>query len=162
MTERRWIKWTPLIFAVMGVLLVGYLESTRAEPYTATVDWNDSLTSNGVDYHHVTWQTDGGEHSAYAYIPDGHAGEDTVLVSRDPVTDGFSLDNDPETNIATVDVVDPAIRFVWYGFIVGAALLLGLVTLFSMRGHGYLRGTGEVGSTPELEVAESKGFYWRD
>ena len=39
--------------------------------------------------------------------------------------------------------------------------MFGLVIVNSLRGHGFVRGTGEPGSMQPADVDEDRGFYWR-
>lgn len=41
------------------------------------------------------------------------------------------------------------------------AALLGFVVQYTVRGFGYVPGTGKPGQTNPIEVAEDRGFYWR-
>jgi len=43
----------------------------------------------------------------------------------------------------------------------GLAILLVLVVAETLRGHGYVRGTGRPGEMSTADVQESRGFYWR-
>ncbi len=43
----------------------------------------------------------------------------------------------------------------------GVAALLGAVVQSTLRGFGYIPGTGKPGQTNPVEVAEDRGFYWR-
>ncbi len=43
----------------------------------------------------------------------------------------------------------------------GVAFLLGLVVDLSLRGYGFVPGTGGAGQTNPEHLDESRGFYWR-
>ena len=45
--------------------------------------------------------------------------------------------------------------------VAGIAALLGFVVQYTVRGFGYVPGTGKPGQTNPTEVAEDRGFYWR-
>jgi hypothetical protein len=68
-----------------------------------------------------------------------------------PLGDGF----------ATVE--SPVSRLSWPDYLLVSMLgfLLGLVVRATLDGYGYVRGTGEPGSKPEVAVGEERGFYWR-
>ncbi|REK10979.1 MAG: hypothetical protein DWQ40_12555 [Actinobacteria bacterium] len=63
----------------------------------------------------------------------------------------------------SVTTETPLSRLGWIHFALGGGigLLLGLVTIFTLRGYGYVRGDGAPGSTPRVPVGEEEGFYWR-
>lgn len=58
---------------------------------------------------------------------------------------------------ATMDGVTRPVYFVTTAI----AFLLGFVVDYSVRGYGSVRGTGQVSETPDLDVAQDRGFCWR-
>lgn len=130
-----------LIGAVVGggMMLVNWL---GPEPVQATVT-DRTITDNGIEKTRVEW--DGG--SAFVALPEGtEMGEEVPVIvpdSGDPFVGEYLI----------------SIPVVIGGTVLG--LLLGFVVDYSLQGYGYVRGRGGVSETPDLNVAEDRGFYWR-
>lgn len=86
---------------------------------------------------------------AIVRIPESELDVGTVPVWSDGA-EGFTTE-DPRYVLTPGDYILAA----------GLGALLGVVMVMTVRGYGYVRGTGETGSTPGLNVAEDRGFYWR-
>jgi hypothetical protein len=85
----------------------------------------------------------------------------TVRVTQTQLDEGTILVwRDGKDRITTVD---PRYQLNAGDYILAFALgaLLGAVMVMTVRGYGYVRGTGEPGSRPSVDVAEDRGFYWR-
>ena len=157
MTEKRWLKWLPLVFLGFGLLVVAALEITRPDPMEATISWGETAVADGITYHQVTWSESGVQQVAWAVIPEEYRDADTVPIH---VPEGTATDITGEIS-PVVTVADGSGRYIFYGLILLISLLLGTTTLMGLRGFGYVPGTGQVSETPDLKVTESEGFYWR-
>jgi len=138
----------PIGFAVLAVAVLMLVDLSRPEPVMATVVDEMLVGSEGRWSAEVEWVTDGGTpRSGFVGVPEEHLGSDEVplIVHED----------------GRLEVADGGFGPLTY---LGAGVIafgLGLTVDLSLRGFGYVRGTGQVGETPDLDVAESRGFYWR-
>lgn len=93
---------------------------------------------------------------------DGRTSSDT-LVLADRIEIGTSISIWPSVDSNPPMTAGDPLRLTPINMGIAAALgfLLGLVVDLSSRGFGYVRGTGQVAETPDLDVGEERGFYWR-
>jgi hypothetical protein len=64
----------------------------------------------------------------------------------------------------SVEIVETRLRMPATSLLIVVGLfgaLAGLVIIFNLRGFGFVRGTGELGTMQPSEVDEDRGFYWR-
>jgi hypothetical protein len=138
----------PIGFAVLAVGVMLLVDLSRPDPVMATVVDVDLIGMNGRTAADVEWIGENGTpHSEFVVIPEQYRGNDVVplIVNED----------------GTVTIDDGAFG-PWLYVAVGIiAAWLGLTVEQSLRGFGYVRGTGQVGETPDLDLGESHGFYWR-
>ena len=87
----------------------------------------------------------------------------TVRVPPSLVDDGFVEVWPDNEDAAGFTIVDPSYHLTPGDYVMTLVLgaLLGVVMVMTIRGYGYVRGTGEPGSRPQVDVAEDRGFYWR-
>ncbi|HEY5890133.1 MAG TPA: hypothetical protein VIW94_05485, partial [Acidimicrobiia bacterium] len=87
----------------------------------------------------------------------------TVRVPSTQVEDGFAEVWPDRQDAAGFTTVDPNYQLTPGDYVMALVIgaLLGVVMVMTMRGYGYVRGTGEPGSRPKVDVAEDRGFYWR-
>ena len=144
---KGWL-FIPLGFALVAVATTFLVDKSQPDPVMAAVVDVDLIGMNGRTAADVEWVTDGGlPRSEYLVIPEQYRGNDVVplIVNED----------------GTV-AIDDGTFGPWLYLAVGIiAAGLGLTVELSLRGFGYVRGTGRVGETPDLDVSESHGFYWR-
>ena len=138
----------PIGFALLIVAAMVLVDLSRPDPVMATVVDEKLIGSGGRWGAEVEWVADDGiPRSGLVGLPVEYLGDDQVplIVHED----------------GTVTVSEGGFGPLTY---VGAGIIafgLGLTVDLSLRGFGYVRGTGQVGETPDLDVTESHGFYWR-
>lgn len=138
----------PIGFAVLAVAVMMLVDLSRPDPVMARIVDTMLIGMGGRTRAEVEWVTESGSpRSDSVILPEKYRGSDEVplIVYED----------------GTVAVSEGGFGPLTY---VGAGVIafgLGLTVDLSLRGFGYVRGTGEVGETPDLDVAESRGFYWR-
>jgi hypothetical protein len=143
----RWLV-IPIGFAVLAVGVMLLVDLSRPDPVMATVVDMDLIGMNGRTAADVECMTDGGTpRSEYLVIPEQYRGNDVVplIVHEDGTVAIDDGDFEPWLYVA--------VGIIAFG--------LGLTMEQSLRGFGYVRGTGRVGETPDLDVGESHGFYSR-
>lgn len=149
--KRDW--WVVLITAVLAVIVLFLTNNLQADPVQATiVDESATPAGRGMVDVEITWSfpsTPDEIESAKARISESQLKAGTVPVWRDG--DGSFTIEDPRYIPTQAD----------YLLAAGLGALLGVVMVMTVRGYGYVRGTGEPGSQPQVDVAEDRGFYWR-
>ncbi len=87
----------------------------------------------------------------------------TVTIPELQVDEGFVEVWRHESSDSGFTTVDPNYQLTPGDYVLVLVLgaLLGVVMVMTVRGYGYVRGTGEPGSRPKVDVAEDRGFYWR-
>lgn len=140
------------VLAVLGLILVNNLPAGPVEAEIVAGSENPvSDTEVAVD---IIWSfpsTPDQIETATARIPLSQIDEGFVEVWRDREEDAGFTTIDPTYQLTPGDYV--------LALVLGA--LLGVVMVMTIRGYGYVRGTGEPGSRPKVDVAEDRGFYWR-
>jgi hypothetical protein len=140
------------IMALLGILgLVLFHNITTSGTGAEIVPGTVSQAGDGMVDVEIVWSfpsTPDQVETATVRVPEEDVADGLVVVWRDE--EGFTV-VDPGSALSTGD-------FILVGLL-GA--LLGAVMVMTVRGFGYVRGTGDVGSTPDLAVAEDRGFYWR-
>ncbi|MDH3190401.1 MAG: hypothetical protein OEM39_07165 [Acidimicrobiia bacterium] len=141
----------PFIFAGLGIVAVVLFNNLQADPVSARI-----ISGSAVDIGDgrvevlISW-TDRVplERTARIRIGSELLENETIPIWLGP--DGEPLLDDPSYHLTPLD------------YVLGAALggLLGLVVVLSVRGYGYVRGTGAPGEMTATEVREDRGFYWR-
>ena len=149
-----WIEYFGVSLAVtllaVGVLLI-FVNMNGA--IMADVDPDSVIVVDGQIQAVVTWPSGGAdvrtgqitlplEYQTETQIPINILPDGTV--SLDESNQGFRL---------------PPVPLVILVAAIGA--MLGLVSVSSVRGHGYVPGTGEFGTMQPVDVDEDRGFYWR-
>lgn len=138
----------PVVFLVVALAATFLIDLAQGEAVQGTPDWSRVVADPGSPFQeqvYVEWTTgDGSSGSGFVTFPDEERGAETLSLR---VRDGE----------ATIDGIT------WPGYVmVGViAVLLSFVVDYSVRGYGYVRGTGQVSETPDLDVGEERGFYWR-
>lgn len=133
--------WVTL--SVVGAMLLAtfVLDFWQGETFVGTPDWSRTVTDQtGLELVYVEWD----EGADFVALPDSLRGDETVEIR---------VRNDT----ASIDWITGS-TYVVAGVI---GLLLGIVVDMSLRGFGYVRGTGQTSETPDLDVGEERGFYWR-
>lgn len=138
------------MFALIAVPAVSAIAvwQASAEPIMAEVVQASAVEGDSRVEATVRWTEDGGtRRTATLELEDEHVTPGTVPIQ----TDGGSgevwvIDGPPVLAMAVA---------------AGLAFLLVLVVAGTLRGHGYVRGTGRPGEMSTADVQESRGFYWR-
>lgn len=137
------------LFALAAVAALFAVQLAQPEPIQADVVRPVTAASDDFPRPYlVRWTDSEGTQQGVAMIPERYEGASSVPILVDPST------LDPYVTDGTW----PAGA---YALAAGLGFLLGLVVSFSVDGYGYVRGTGQVSETPDLDVAEDRGFYWR-
>ena len=134
-------RWTVLSVVGLALLATLVLDLAQGEAFDGTPDWSrTTVDGHGQVSVWVEWEGDSG----FVVFPESMRGQETlpIRVSGDS---------------AHIDWINSS-TYLLAGAI---GLLLGLVVDFSLRGHGYVRGKGGVSETPDLNVGEERGYYWR-
>jgi hypothetical protein len=149
--KRDW--WVVLVTAILGVGVLIVTNNIAGSPVEATIVENTaSSAGDGTVDVEITWafrSTPDQVESAVVRIPESQLEGGVVPVWPDG-EGGFTLE-DPGYVLVAGD----------YLLAAGLGALLGVVMVMTVRGYGYVRGTGDPGSQPQLDVAEDRGFYWR-
>ncbi len=153
--RRQW--WVVVVtagLAVVGLILVNNL---RAGPVAAEIEESSATPiGNGDVSVQISWSFPSDPDvvlTEEVAVPASQVGIGAVDVWRTTESDGqtgFTLE-DPSYQLTPGDYILAA----------GLGALLGVVMVMTVRGYGYVRGTGEPGSHPRVDVAEDRGFYWR-
>lgn len=144
-----WIVPIVGLLAVVALVLFNHLVSAPTE--AKIVEGTAVSVGEGLTEVEITWSfpsTPDEVETATVRIPESEVESGTVLVWR--ADEAFTL-SDPGRALTVGD----------YLVVFGLGALLGVVMVMTVRGYGYVRGTGETSSTPDLDVAEDRGFYWR-
>lgn len=139
-----------LVFALIAVPAVSALAVSQlstapitAEVVAASVSEFDSRAEGTVRW----TDADGTRRTATLELTDEHLTTGTVPIQ-------------PAEGTGEVWVVEgPPILAMTMA--AGVAALLVLVVFGTLRGYGYVRGTGRSGEMSTADVQESRGFYWR-
>lgn len=145
-------RWLPIVFAALALGGLFILVLLQPEPVYGTVlsvrEGNDGEMYATVEY--VDPQS--GETVVDSLLfPLQHLDAETV-----PVWPGNG-GNQPQIGAFGRVELTPTLAV----SVAGIAALLGFVVQFTVRGFGYVPGTGKPGQTNPTEVAEDRGFYWR-
>jgi hypothetical protein len=138
----------PIGFALVAVAVVMLVQLSRPDPVMATVVNEYLIGMEGRWSVEVEWVEDNGTpRSDFVVIPVRYLGDEAipVIVHED----------------GSIEVHEGHFGILTYIVTGTIAFGLGLTVDQSLRGFGYVRGRGQVGETPDLNVAESRGFYWR-
>lgn len=140
-----------LAVPVLAILLVLWLgQSSEGEPYRAQVIESTVEPTDEGFVGNVTWFDDDGVRHVRRFE-----------MTRDQVESGIVLLTVTEGEIR---LFEPERRSVPIYFLVltgVVALAFAVVVLATLRGLGYVRGTGRAGEMTHEEVQESNAFYWR-
>jgi hypothetical protein len=122
-----------------------------AEPFTAEVVASSSSQTDQGRVGDVTWVDDDGIRRVRSFnLTEQQVSSGTVLL--------VNIENQ-------VGVFDPARDSGPSALIIAAsaalAFVFALVVLATVRGFGFVRGTGQAGEMTTDEVKESHAFYWR-
>ena len=145
-------KWLPIAFAVLALAGLFILVLVQPEPvYGMVLSVREG--SEGALFATVEFvDPRSGERIVESLLlPTEYLGEDTVPVW--PGNEG----NPPQIGIIGRIELTPTLVV----SVAGIAALLGFVVQHTVRGFGYVPGTGKPGQTNPTEVAEDRGFYWR-
>lgn len=149
--RREWLG--PLGFAILAVVGLAILSTLQQPVIVDIIDTGATPGTDGLVEVRIVLPPaqSGGSEVRLVRIPEGQVEDGTLAIWWADQVGGEVLLEDP--------------RYQWtvghYLLAAGFGLLLGLVVLGSLRGYGYVRGTGEPGSKPEVAVGEERGFYWR-
>lgn len=152
-SERSARLFEAVFVAAFPLLVVGALlwlnrpaEIIEAQVIESTVEMTDmGFVGN------VTWtDANGVRHNREVNMTVEHVSSGTVHLV---ISEGETVVVDP----AEYGRVSPAV-LVTAGSI---ALAFALVVVATIRGYGFVRGTGQSGEMTPDEVQESRGFYWR-
>jgi hypothetical protein len=133
---------TPVAFALVAVGITFLVDASQPDPVMARVVDTHVIGMDGRISADIEWVTERGatRSAAFVLVPDAYRGMDVVpLVGHE---DG------------ALEVSDGSFRpsvYVAAGII---AMALGLAVDLSLRGFGYVRGTVQVGDTPDMHVNE--------
>lgn len=163
MANRRWrtqpkrTDWlVPLVTAALGVGVLLAFANLQSDPIEAAVIQEGAESKpGGLIEAQVTW--------SYPWTPD-QVEVETVKITQEEFDSG-SVPIWVSTSSAGSDftLTDPTYQPVLGDYILAIVIggLLGVVMVMTMRGYGYVRGDGEPGSVPHVDVGEERGFYWR-
>lgn len=148
MTALLWLVAIPVI-AVVVILWFGRPpEIFAAEVVESSVEPTDA----GLVFADVRWTDGDGIRRVRSFL----------LASELAVSGSIGVVSDPD---GEVRVVDPARETGPSMTVLAVTALIGLafavVVLATVRGYGYVRGTGQYGEMDPHDVEESHGFYWR-
>lgn len=157
MVVRRsgWVRLVgaPLVFAALAVGLLLVIVNRPVNPVMAEIERTTVTIVNGEMQARIKWPAGETEvHLVDVVIPPQYQTEATVPI--DVFSDGTIEIRDSDQGFR----VPPTLLVAIFALI-GA--VFGLVVASSLRGYGYLRGTGEPGSMQPADVDEDRGFYWR-
>jgi hypothetical protein len=154
-SRRQW--WVVVVTAGLAVVGLILLNNLQAGPVAAEIDLSTATPiGNGDVRVQISWTFPSNPEDvqvAEVAIPASQVDVGTVDVWPTTERDGqpgFTL-------------IDPSYQLTPGDYILAVVLgaLLGIVMVMTVRGYGYVRGTGEPGSHPRVDVAEDRGFYWR-
>lgn len=156
MTQRRseWAQLVvvPLVFAALAVGVLLVIVNLNS-PVMAEIDRTSVVIVDGEMQASIQWPA--GEEAvrrAEVALPLEYQTETRVPIDVHP--DGTIEVLEPKRGIEV-----PPIALAVLVALIGA--LLGLVVVNTLRGYGYVRGTGEPGTMQPADVDEDRGFYWR-
>jgi hypothetical protein len=145
----RWIQLfgVPLALALVavGILL---LFTNLVGPVMAEIDQTSVTVVNGEAHARVSWSSG----TALITIPLEYQTAAEVPIKILP--DGTARFDDSNQGFTV-----PAYPLLLIVAAIGA--MLGLVVVGNVRGFGFIRGTGELGTMQPGDVDEDRGFYWR-
>jgi hypothetical protein len=143
----------PLVFGVLAVALLVIVVNLGGSPIMATVNRSAMATINGETHAHITWDEEGiGPRETVVLLPPQYHDALQVPIVELPTGAVEVSGRGPGFQM-------PSIPIALLTTIIGA--MLGIVVVNTMRGYGYVRGTGESGSMDPVDVSEDRGFYWR-
>lgn len=143
----------PLVLAALAVGLLLAFVNLPVDPVMAEIESTSVTIVDGEMRARIKWPAGETEvHLVDVVIPPEYQMETRVPI--DVFSDG------------TVEIRDSNRGFkvppVWLLVIVALiGAMFGLVIVNSLRGYGFVRGTGEPGSMEPADVDEDRGFYWR-
>lgn len=136
-------------FAVVAIGVLFAVQLAQPDPITAEVIRPIAAGSDDSPRPYlVRWTDSEGTQEGVVFIPERYAEASTAPILI-------------HTSTLEPYVTDGTWPLAAYSTAATLGLLLGLVVSFSVDGFGYVRGTGQVSETPDLDVAEDRGFYWR-
>ena len=140
----------------MAALAVGLLlvfVNIRVDLVMAEIEPTSVTVIDGEMRARIKWPAGATEvHLVDVVIPPQYQTETTVPI--DVFSDGTVEIRDSDLGIKL-----PAVWLLVIVALIGA--MFGLVIVNSLRGYGFVRGTGEPGSMQPADVDEDRGFYWR-
>lgn len=148
MTALLWLVAIPVIAVVVLLWLGRSPEIFIAEVVESSVEPTDA----GLVLADVRW-TDG----------DGIKRVRTVELASELAASGsVGVVSEPDGEVRVLDPAretGPSVTVLVVTALMGLAL--AVVVLATVRGYGYVRGTGHYGEMDPHDVEESHGFYWR-
>ena len=132
----------PVGFALVAVGITFLVDVSQPDPVIARVVDTHVIGMDGRISADIEWVTESGtaRSAAFVLVPDEYRGMDVVPVIGHE--DG------------ALDISDGPIGTSVYLAAGIIAMALGLTVDLSLRGFGYVRGTVQVGETPEMHVDE--------
>ncbi len=163
MAQRRWkteprrSDWlVPFVTAALAVGALLVFASFQLDPIDADViEEGARPTSGGLVEAQVTW--------SYPWSAD-EVEVETVKITQEEFEAGtVPIWVSRTSSGSEFTLTDPTYHPVLGDYILAIVIggLLGVVMVMTMRGYGYVRGDGEPGSVPHVDVGEERGFYWR-
>jgi hypothetical protein len=143
----------PLASAALAVGLLLVFANLPVDPVMAEIESTSVTIIDGEMRARIRWPAGETEvHLVDVVIPPEYQTETTVPI--DVFSDGTVEIRNPDREFKV-----PPVSLLVIVALIGA--MFGLVIVNSLRGHGFVRGTGEPGSMQPADVDEDRGFYWR-
>ncbi len=145
-------KWLPIAFPIIALLSLVIVSLIQPEPVYGSVlsvrEGHQGTLYAKVEFTHPESSETVVE---IVVLPVPYSGDQTI-----PLWPGNDW-NPPMVGLFGRIELTPALML----SVAGVATLLGVVVQLTVRGFGYVPGTGKPGQTDPIEVAEDRGFYWR-
>jgi hypothetical protein len=143
----------PLVLAALAVGLLLVIVNVQVDPVMAEIEPTSVTVIDGEMRARIRWPAGEMEvHLVEVVIPAEYQTETTVPI------DVFS-DGTVEIRGSDQGIKLPPVWLMVIVALIGA--MFGLVIVNSLRGYGFVRGTGEPGSMQPADVDEDRGFYWQ-
>lgn len=147
MTALLWLVTIPVIAVVAFLWLDRPPEIFSAEVVESSVESTDTGFVGDVRW----TDGDGIRRVRNVELTSEHVESGSVPLAADPSGEVRVVDPAQETGRSVTVLVITAL----------IGLALAVVVLATVRGFGYVRGTGRYGEMDPHDVEESHGFYWR-